>query len=55
MTEHEGKWVYQDSYSGQDDTQYILCSCGWRTRSIWSRLEIIPCQEFFARHQRGEV
>jgi hypothetical protein len=54
VTEHEGHWVDIESYSGQDDTAYIACSCGWRSRSIWSRMSISSIQEAFRQHQEAD-
>lgn len=51
MTEHDGEWVDVESYSGQDDTAYISCSCGWRSGSIWSRLSIPLIQDSFKQHK----
>lgn len=53
MSGHEGRWVDVESYSGQDDTAYIECSWGWRTRAIWSRMSIPLIQEQFARHEKS--
>jgi hypothetical protein len=54
VTEHEGRWVDIESYSGQDDTAYIACSCGWRSRSIWSRMSIPNIQADFKSHQEAD-
>lgn len=51
---HEGEWIDVRSYSGQDDTAYIKCSCGWRTQAVWSRHHIPLIQRAFAEHKGTE-
>lgn len=51
---HKGEWIDVRSYSGQDDTAYIKCSCGWRSMAIWSRLSIQRIQQQFAEHKGTE-
>ena len=53
MSEHVGRWVDVESYSGQDDTAYIKCSCGWRSFAIWSRLHIPVIQTAFKAHKQA--
>ncbi len=50
--DHEGRWVDYESRSGQDDTAAIVCSCGWSSSRIWSRLSIRAIQDQWASHER---
>lgn len=50
--QHEGRWIFVESYSGQDDTAYIRCSCGWHSKAVWSRTAMPAIAQAFIDHQR---